>query len=89
MQNTENYSIIKNDSRLTLAKDWISNLNISQILDLDSLRTASEDASFKAAGAFFPWEAVPALTPSGPCLLVAAPAACASARRPSGHPDEP
>ncbi len=47
MQNTENYSIIKNDSRLTLAKDWISNLNISQILDLDSLRTASEDASFR------------------------------------------
>ena len=47
MQNTKNCSIIKNDSRLTLAKDWIKNLNISQFIDLNSLRTASEDASFR------------------------------------------
>lgn len=47
MQNTKKYPIIKNDSRLKLAKDWISTLNISQFLDLNSLRAASEDASFR------------------------------------------
>ena len=47
MQKTKIYPNIKNDSRLTLAKDWINNLNISQFLDLDSVRAASEDASFR------------------------------------------
>lgn len=47
MQNTKKYSIIQNDSRLTLAKDWINELIISKSLDFNSLQTASEDASFR------------------------------------------
>ena len=38
---------LKNDSRVKLAIDWISELNISKTIDLKSLQPASEDASFR------------------------------------------
>ncbi|OUT98490.1 MAG: hypothetical protein CBC01_03255 [Betaproteobacteria bacterium TMED41] len=47
MANKKKCSIIQDDSRLKLARDWINNLNISKFIDLSSLHPASEDASFR------------------------------------------
>ncbi|OUW06367.1 MAG: hypothetical protein CBD16_00230 [Betaproteobacteria bacterium TMED156] len=47
MKSFENFATIKNDSRVMSAIDWINTLNLSKNINIDSIRPASEDASFR------------------------------------------